>query len=292
MDVNPLDPTAWKTRSWYHLLPVFIGIMLLVQAGSAKLQVNVLVSPDTLSLGSSASVSVSVSDGDYPTVRFSNSPVKIFIFQESSGTNISGMNTKTNASGWFTYSYTPPETGKYRINAETTVNYDNLSIPNIGVKHAYSIGNVYLRVNEAPHFIPHVTSQAIIPLVISTTTPTLQPVTSTTTTQQTTPVTQATQVTPVTQATPLMQTTSAVPAITAATVQPAPSTARVQEASPGTTGPVEPLTTTAAPAAAPADPPTSSVPLWLAALIIIVILAAIGGALYLKSRQDKEEPKK
>jgi hypothetical protein len=294
--------------------------------------------------------------------------VKVYIFQESSGTNISGTNTKTNASGWFTYSYTPPETGKYRINAETTVNYDNLSIPNIGVKHAYSVGNVYLRVNEAPHFIPHVTTQAIIPLVISTTTPTLQPVTSTPTTQQTTAETQATQVTQVTQATPVTQavpapqTTSTIPAsqrditppvttltlagtedgsggyssdvictLTAADNTGGSGVSVIQYSFDGTNwnaysqpfplvktgsmilyyrssdnaGNTEVANTKAiaisGPGAAPAGTPMpattqtssgSSLSLWLTALIIIVIIAAAAGALYWKSRQGQEEPKK
>jgi hypothetical protein len=40
------------------------------------------------------------------------------------------------------------------------------------------------------------------------------------------------------------------------------------------------------------DSTSSRLPLWLIAVILIVIVAVIGGALYLKTRQGKTEPKK
>jgi hypothetical protein len=289
MDVKSLDNNSSGNPYRRSLLLFLLGGLLMAQACSASdLKMDMIVSPQILYLGNSPTVSVHVYDINQPQFTFSGIPIFTKVMYVDNQTEVPSNGGLTNASGWYTFSFTPQVTGTYRIFADTTVNYSTVpGLPSIGNQHALK----FQYHNVTSRFVLPFTP--IKPVVLVTVTTTPVPVATTQTAQQSTPVTPVTQATLMTQVTQVTQTTPAVPAITAATIQPVTSLPPVQPSAAGTTGPEETLTTTTAPpAATPADIPSYPVPLWLVALIIFVILVAIGGGLYLKSRQDKEEPKK
>ena len=201
VDVNSLDYTASKTRDWYRLLPVFLGVILLVQAGSAKLEIDASVSPENLWIGNSVTVTAKVYDSDYPGVPISNGYVHIEAVHIPAEHVVDNV-VPTNASGWAVFTFTPTKTGKYSISPDARVNYSiNPGLPSVGFQYKYGTP-LWINVSsKAFHVTP------VISFVLATTTPSapttttpVPAVTTTQTTQQTTPVVQVTQVTQVTQA--------------------------------------------------------------------------------------------
>jgi len=225
--VNPLDYNATKTQSWYRLLPVFLGIILLVQAGSAYVyhfQLDQSVSPQEIQLGDSVTMKFHVYDTENG-VGLAGAPVTISIYRTIPAGQVRIDLVTANASGWATYSYTPQEAARFAFNSYSSVNYSTYpGFPPVGMQS--SVGDPpgsYFNVTAKP-LIPVFTLKPVDPIVfVTTTTTTAQLVTTTQTAQQTTPVTQATPVTQVTQiipATPATQSTSAVPASQSDTTPP------------------------------------------------------------------------
>lgn len=361
-----MDQKHPETRYWHRLLPAFLGIILVVQACSAyNLHLDPSVSPQNVFIGNAVTSYFHVYDSDHPGVPITGSSVLIIVTRIPS-IPVHDVAVPINASGWAAYTFTPPETGSYSITSRVSVNYSKIAgLPAVGVQNAYG-NNMFLNVTS----MSKIPFNTIAPIVIVTTTPTVQPVTTTVTEQPTTTVTQVTQVTPVTQVT---QVTS-VPPVSSADSTPPATTLTLAGTDDGSGGYSSDVTCTLAaadnaggsgvsvtqysfdgttwytytkpvsiiktgvttlyyrsadnagstevakvkaimisgPGAAPAGttvpgtgsadttPAVSStaagagspLPLWLIVLVILVILAAIGGALYLKSRQGKEEPKK
>jgi hypothetical protein len=218
MDVNPLDHTASKTRNRYRLLPVFLGIILLVQAGSAYVyhfQLDQSVSPQEIHLGDSVTMKFHVYDTQHG-IGFAGAPVTISIFRTVPPAEIKIVTVTTNASGWATYSYTPQEIARFAFTSGSSVNYSTITgLPPVGMQS--TPGNppgVYFNVTSKPPI--HVfTVEPVGPIVfVTTTTTTAPPVTTTQTAQQ------PTQVTQVTQATPAPQTSAALPASPTDTIPP------------------------------------------------------------------------
>jgi hypothetical protein len=219
VDVNSLDQNALKTRDWYLLLPFFLGVILLVQAGSAIDCTLDLSTPyNNVFLGSTVTISAHVYDADYPGVRIPNTRVVGTVYSDSG--EYADLTTFTNASGWSVISYKPPTPGRYVYSFAALVNYSTIpGLPAAGMQSTSAPGIV---INVTTKHIPHTSLITLAPLATTTTTP-VPLVTTTQTAQQTTPVTQATQVTQVTQitqATPATQSTSAVPASQSDTTPP------------------------------------------------------------------------
>ena len=207
-----MDHTAQKTLNWYCLLPVFIGIFLLVQAGSATLEMDTTVSPQNLWPGNSVTVTSHVYDGDNSGIPISNGFVHVIVIRIP-GVQVHDASIPTNASGWATFTFTPSETGRYSITPDASANYNNLpGLPAIGVQHKYGPSQW---INVSPWHVP-VTPLITFVLATTTTAPptTTTPVpavTTTTTAQQTTPVTQAIPAPPLTTSVPATQTDSIPP---------------------------------------------------------------------------------
>jgi hypothetical protein len=219
VDVNSLDQNASKTRYWYRLLPVFLGVILLVQAGSAYVyhyQLDQSVSPQEIQLGDSVTMKFHVYDTQHG-IGFAGAPVTITIYRTVPPAQIKIVTLTTNASGWATYTYTPEEIAKFSFNSVSSYNYSTFTgLPPVGMQSSGGDpGPLYFNVTSKPP-IYVITLKPVGPLVfVTTTTTTAPPVTTTQTAQQTTPVTQAPQVTlvtQITQATPAPQTSSAAPA--------------------------------------------------------------------------------
>lgn len=221
MDVNSLDHTASTTRFRYHLLPVILGIMLLVQAGSAKLEMDVNISPQNLWIGNTVTITTHIYDGDYLGSPIANGQVHLDITRE--GIQVQDVSVGTNATGWSITTFLPPQTGRYSITPDASADYNTTpGLPHIGVQHKSGLKQWVNVTNRS--FIPVSTNPPVA--LITATTTTVPPVTTTQTTQQTLPVTQVTQptqvtpVTQVTQATPAPQTTFFVPASQTDTIPP------------------------------------------------------------------------
>jgi hypothetical protein len=221
VDVKPMDKNASKTRDWYHLLPVFIGILLFVQAGSAKLEMDTNISPQNLWIGSTVTITTHIYDGDYSGFPIANGQVRLDIVRD--GIPVQDAVVGTNATGWSVTTFLPPQTGRYSITPDASADYNNVpGLPHIGVQHKYGSKQWINVTNKS--FIPVPTFTPVA--LITATTTTAPPVTATPTAQQTLPVTQVTQPTPVTletqvtQAIPVQQTTSSIPASQSDTTPP------------------------------------------------------------------------
>ncbi len=224
VDVNSLDPKISKTLNWYRLLPVFLGVILLVQAGSAYVyhfQVDQSVSPQEIQLGDSVTMKFHVYDRENG-VGFAGAPVTISLYRTIPAGQVRIDLVTTNASGWATYSYTPQEAARFAFTSYSSVNYSTYpGFPPVGMQS--SVGDPpgsYFNVTAKP-LILGFTLKPVDPIVlVTTTTTTAPPFTVTQTARQTTPLTQVTQSTQVTQATQVPQTTSAVPASQSDTTPP------------------------------------------------------------------------
>jgi hypothetical protein len=217
VDVNSLDQNVSKTRDWYRLLPVFLGIILLVQAGSAAspVKIDVSFSSGDIFLGTPVTINSHVYAPDYPGIMLSNQQVEHKVLFSNNSTS-AVFNDLTNASGWATHTYTPPAIDRYNVIGKVSVNGNIL--PGFPPNMVF-VASGGKRFNVTyPFHIPVPTIQPVL-LVTVTTTP-VPVVTTTSTALQTTPVTQATQATPVTQATPAPQTLVAVPASQSDTTPP------------------------------------------------------------------------
>jgi hypothetical protein len=222
-----LDQNASKNRSWYRLLPVFLGVILLVQAGSAYVyhfQLDQSVSPQEIYLGDSVTMKFHVYDTQHG-IGFAGAPVTVTIYRTVPPAQIKIVTLTTNASGWATYTYTPQEIAKFSFNSASSYNYSTFTgLPPVGMQSSGGDpGPLYFNVTSKPP-IYVITLKPVGSLVfMTTTTTTAPPVTPTQTAPQTTtvtPATQVTQMTQVTQATPAPQTSSAVPASPADTTPP------------------------------------------------------------------------
>jgi hypothetical protein len=216
MDVNPLDQEVSRNRYWYCLLPVFIGIILLVQAASATLMIDTYGVTPSITLGDSVIIKGHVYDHDNPGVVLEHVPVQVVVVPDSGVSQ--NLNYNTDAFGKVTFVYTPQWTGNYTFNLYTSVNYSTIQgLPAVGVQQGHGFTNI-LRVTPRIVFHPVTTLGPIV--LLSTTTTTSVPVTTTPTAQPTTPVIQGTQSTQVTQASLAPQPTSTVPASPTDTVPP------------------------------------------------------------------------
>ena len=202
------------TRDWYRLLPVFLGILLLVQAGSAVDCTLDLSTPyNNVFLGSTVTITAHLYDPGYPGVRIPNNRVLGTVYSDSG--EHADLTTFTNASGWSVISYKPPTPGRYVFTFGALVNYSTVpGLPAVGLYTSHAVPAIV--VNVTAKHIPLTPLITLAPLATTTTTP-VPLVTTTQTTQQTTPVSQATLVT---QATPAPQTSSAVPASQSDTTPP------------------------------------------------------------------------
>ena len=218
VDVNTVNQNAKKTRSWYCLLPVFLGIILFVQACSAiaPVKMDVSISPNNTFLGNSVTINTHLYAPDYPGVVIAGQRVELeVLFPDNSSGAV--FNDLTNASGWVTHTYTPPTIDRYRVSGRAYVNSSIFpGLPPNMVLNGY--GGQFFNVTRFSVLNP--TIQPGLHLTVITTTPTTEPVTTTQTPQQTTPVTQVTQTTPVTQAIPALQGTSTIPASQSDTTPP------------------------------------------------------------------------
>ena len=214
VDVNSLNYSVSKTRDWYRLLPVFIGIILLVQSGSAiDCTLDLSTPPNNVFLGSTVTITAHLYDPGYPGVRIPNNRVLGTVYSDSG--EHADLTTFTNASGWSVISYKPPTPGRYVFTFGALVNYSTVpGLPAVGLYTSHAVPAIV--VNVTAKHIPLTPLITLAPLATTTTTP-VPLVTTTQTTQQTTPVTQATLVT---QATPAPQTSSAVPASQSDTTPP------------------------------------------------------------------------
>ncbi|MFA5266481.1 MAG: hypothetical protein WC379_00800 [Methanoregula sp.] len=362
-----MDYSVSKTRDWYRLLPVILGVILLVQAGSAYVyhfQLDQSVSPQEIHLGDSVTMKFHVYDTQHG-IGFAGAPVTVTIYRTAPPAQIKIVTLTTNASGWATYTYTPQEIAKFSFNSASSYNYSTFTgLPPVGMQSSGGDpGPLYFNVTSKPP-IYVITLKPVGQIVfVTTTTAPAPPVTTTQTAQQTTPVTQATQVTLITQVIPVPQTTSLIPASQSDTIPPVTTLAGTEDGSGGDVSDVIctltatdnsggsgvsvtqysfdgtswntysqpfPLDKTGpmvlyyrssdnagntevanvkafaigGPGAAAQTPginrssfPSSSdvpfypLPLWLVGLILFILIAAIGGGLYLKSQQKKEEKK-
>ena len=183
VDVNSLDHNASKTRNWYRLLPVFLGIILLVQAGSAYVyhfQLDQSVSPQEIQLGDSVTMKFHVYDTENG-VGFASAPVTISIYRTIPAGQVRIDLVTANASGWATYTYTPQEAARFAFNSYSSVNYSTYpGFPPVGMQS--SVGDPpgsYFNVTAKP-LIPVFTLKPVDPIVfVTTTTTTAPPVTTT-----------------------------------------------------------------------------------------------------------------
>jgi hypothetical protein len=217
MDVKLVDHTASKTRNRYCLLPVFIGIILLVQAGSAvsPVKIDVSFSSGDIFLGNPVTINSHVYAPDYPGIMLSNQQVEHKVLFSNNSTS-AVFNDLTNASGWATHTYTPPAIDRYNVVGKVSVTSNILPgfPPNV-----IFVANGGKHFNVTPPF--HIPVPTIQPVLLFTAITSPVPVVTTTnTTQQTTPVTQATQATLITQVIPVPQTTSLIPASQSDTTPP------------------------------------------------------------------------
>lgn len=211
-----MDQNVSKTRDWYRLLPAFLGIILLVQAGSATLMIDTNGVTPSITLGDSVIIRGHVYDYDNPDVVLDHVPVQVVVVPDSGVSQ--NLNYNTDAFGKVNFVYTPQWTGNYTFNLYASVNYSTIpELPAVGVQQGHGFTNI-LRVNPKLVFHPVLSVAPII--VFTTTTTTTAPVTTTPVAQQTTTVPQATQTTPVKQATLAPQTLVAVPASQSDTIPP------------------------------------------------------------------------
>jgi hypothetical protein len=212
-----LDQNASKTRYWYRLLPVFLGVIMLVQAGSAAspVKIDVSFSSGDIFLGNPVTINSHVYAPDYPGIMLSNQQVEHKVLFSNNSTS-AVFNDLTNASGWATHTYTPPVIDRYNVIGKVSINGNIL--PGFPPNMVF-VASGGKRFNVTyPFHIPVPTIQPVL-LVTATTTP-VPVVTTTNTAQQTTPVTQATQATLITQVIPVPQTTSLIPASQSDTTPP------------------------------------------------------------------------
>jgi hypothetical protein len=217
LDVTLLDHDVFETRDWYLLLPVFLGIMLLVQAGSAvpPVKIDVSFSSGDVFLGNPVTINSHVYAPDFPGIMLSNQQVEHKVLFSNNSTS-AVFNDLTNASGWATHTYTPPAIDRYYVGGKASVNCSIL--PGFPPNMVFvASGGKHFNVTY-PFHIPVPTIRPVL-LVTTTTTP-VPVVTTTNTAQQTTPVTQATQATLITQVIPVPPTTSLIPASQSDTIPP------------------------------------------------------------------------
>lgn len=306
MDVKPLDNKTSKTRFRHCLLPAILGMILLVQAGSAYVyhyQLDQSVSQQEIYLGNSVTMKFHVYDTQHG-IGFGNAPVSVTIYRVSPPAQIKVLFLTTNASGWATTTYTPQEIAKFSFTSYSTYNYSTYpGLPPVGMQNSYGEpAPLYFNVTSPPqlHVIPRDPVGPV--LLITTAAATSVPVTTPQTPQQTMPVTQVTQitqetqVTQITQVTQVPQTTRVIPSPQITYTVPASATNITPETAPPTITGIAPAGTTGmaetTPAAMPSPAGTASpLPFWPAVLIIVIILAVIGAALFLMSRK-KEDRKK
>lgn len=298
-----MQPSFLAIQSGRGLLAALLVTLVVVQACGASLKVDLTVTPQTVSPGGIVKFQARLYDPLFPNVKISNIPIHITGIRVSTGDTFMGITGPTNASGWIDSSFmAPAETGRYRIHAETTVNYNSIpGLPHIGDQ--FTSHNEYFNITQKSAS-PFYTATPVRTFFAGTAAPT----TSTATTPSTAPTVTATQtmqqtiqqtplVTQLTTPPPAMQTVmaSAAPSVvtitTTAAAQPAGTPATAQQAPAGT-----PLSDSvpAAGDTSPAQPSGSAstaVPLWLAGVIILVVLALAGGGYWLGSRQKGEGKK-
>lgn len=201
-----MEHHALKTRNRHHLLPVFFGLVLLVQAGSAVDCTLDLSTPyHTVFPGSAVTISARVYDTGYPGVSIPNAKVLGTVYSDSG--EYADLTAYTNASGWSVITHTPQTPGRYVYTFAALVNYSTIpGLPAAGKQSASAPGIV---INVTPLHIP------LSPLVTRA-----PPATATTTTAAPVTTTQAAHTSPVTQAPPALQTRVAVPASQSDTTPP------------------------------------------------------------------------
>jgi len=211
MDVKRMKKKSQKIQYWRYLLLILLGISLVMQVSAVSdLQLDLSSPYHDVFTNTTVIIYAHVYDPGYPSVKFSNTNIGIWVNSNAGVTD--NLDGTTNSSGWAAISYTPPAPGKYFFNGVTRVNYSATpGLPKEGMKEAITHHSPLINVTPWSFFVtPKITFVLATTTTAPPTTTTPVPaVTTTTTALQTTPVTPGTQVTPVTQAIPVSQTTPA-----------------------------------------------------------------------------------
>jgi hypothetical protein len=211
IDVKPMKKKSPKRQYRRYLLLILLGISLVMQVSAVSdLRLDLSSPYHDVFTNTTVILYAHVYDPGYPSVKFSNTNIGIWVNSNAGVTdNLGGT---TNSSGWAAISYTPPAPGKYFFNGVTRVNYSATpGLPKEGMKEAIT--------HDSPHINATSRYFSVTPLMTfvlattttapATTTTPVPAVTTPTPALQTTPVTLVTQVTPVTQATPVSPATPA-----------------------------------------------------------------------------------